>query len=74
MMHIGRHAIVPILIAASVLAAAAPPGAAAVPTATAMAAALTNNCAPYPGGTTICSAQPLSFDGSPLDVDVTVPM
>jgi hypothetical protein len=36
--------------------------------------ALTANCAAYPGGTTVCSAQVASFDGTPLDVDVTRPM
>src|SRR5258706_10207798 len=38
------------------------------------AAALSANCAAYPGGTTVCSAQVTSFDGSPLDVDVTRPV
>lgn len=32
------------------------------------------NCAEYAGDVTICSAQVPSFDGSPLDVDVTRPM
>jgi hypothetical protein len=32
------------------------------------------NCATYPGGATVCSAQVSSFDGSSLDVDVTRPM
>src|SRR5687767_2809927 len=30
-------------------------------------------CAEYPGGDTICSGEVKSFDGSPLDVDVTLP-
>ena len=30
-------------------------------------------CAPYPGGQTICSGAVASWDGSPLDVDVTQP-
>ncbi|MFN2518909.1 MAG: alpha/beta hydrolase family protein [Jatrophihabitantaceae bacterium] len=30
-------------------------------------------CAAYPGGDTICSGEVRSFDGAPLDVDVTVP-
>ena len=30
-------------------------------------------CAGYPSGDTICSGEVRSFDGSPLDVDVTVP-
>lgn len=30
-------------------------------------------CAVYPGGDTVCSGEVRSFDGSPLDVDVTVP-
>ena len=30
-------------------------------------------CAPYPGGDTVCSGEVRSFDGSPLDVDVTLP-
>lgn len=30
-------------------------------------------CAAYPGGDTICSGEVRSFDGSPLDVDVTLP-
>ena len=30
-------------------------------------------CAPYAGGTTICSGSVPSFDGSPLDFDVTLP-
>ena len=32
------------------------------------------SCAGYAGDVTICSAQVPSFDGSPLDVDVTRPM
>jgi dienelactone hydrolase len=38
------------------------------------AAALSADCAAYPGGTTVCSAEVASFDGSPLDVDVTRPI
>ena len=30
-------------------------------------------CAEYPGGDTVCSGEVRSFDGSPLDVDVTLP-
>lgn len=30
-------------------------------------------CAEYPGGDTVCSGEVKSFDGSPLDVDVTLP-
>ncbi|MDQ6798499.1 MAG: acetylxylan esterase, partial [Actinomycetota bacterium] len=30
-------------------------------------------CAAYPGGDTVCSGEVRSFDGAPLDVDVTVP-
>src|SRR5690349_10703895 len=30
-------------------------------------------CAAYPGGDTVCSGEVKSFDGSPLDVDVTLP-
>ncbi|NJC68529.1 hypothetical protein HC031_02145 [Planosporangium thailandense] len=37
-------------------------------------AALTANCAPYPGGVTVCPSEVASFDGTPLDVDVTLPM
>lgn len=68
-----------LLVATAVLLTTA---AGRAPTATAVAAtsttsdaaALSANCAPYPGGTTICSAEVASFDGSPLDVDVTRPM
>ncbi|GII25237.1 hypothetical protein [Planosporangium mesophilum] len=60
-----------VIVAGLVLAGAAQPASAAgAPD----AGALSANCAPYPGGTTICSAQVASFDGSPLDVDVTLPM
>ncbi len=38
------------------------------------AAALAAGCAPYAGGMSVCSAEVASFDGSPLDVDVTRPM
>ncbi|MFG2053440.1 CocE/NonD family hydrolase C-terminal non-catalytic domain-containing protein [Micromonospora sp. NPDC048930] len=38
------------------------------------AGALSANCAGYPGGATICSAQVPSFDGAPLDVDITRPL
>ncbi len=37
------------------------------------AAALGLHCAAYPGGDRICSGEVKSFDGSPLDVDVTEP-
>lgn len=30
-------------------------------------------CAEYPGGDTVCSGEVRSFDGSPLDVDLTLP-
>jgi hypothetical protein len=49
----------------------------AVPATAAVAAGpatLATGCAPYPGGATICSSQVPSFDGAPLDVDVTLPM
>jgi hypothetical protein len=85
-----RTALVPVAVAAAgslvasgtaspALAGVARPAPAGVarpaPAATVAAAgALTANCAPYPGGTTVCSAEVASFDGSPLDVDVTLPM
>jgi hypothetical protein len=76
-----RTALVPVLVAAGGLVAAGtaspalantprPALAAAAPAADALSA----NCAPYPGGTRVCSAEVASFDGSPLDVDVTLPM
>jgi hypothetical protein len=37
------------------------------------AAPLDLPCAEYPGGDTVCSGEVKSFDGSPLDVDVTLP-
>ncbi|MDT4939980.1 MAG: type transport system ATP-binding protein, partial [Pseudonocardiales bacterium] len=51
--------------------AVSPPGTAAVPSAA--PAPLNLPCANYPGGDTICSGEVRSFDGSPLDVDVTLP-
>jgi hypothetical protein len=78
-----RLALVPVVFAAAgglVAAATAAPALAGGTSRSALAAtvpaadALSANCAPYPGGTTVCSAQVASFDGSPLDVDVTLPM
>jgi len=57
------------LSAASTAASAAPP---AAPAATAPSLGLSCS-ANYPGGDTICSGEVPSFDGSPLDVDVTLP-
>jgi hypothetical protein len=70
----GRITLVPVAIAAigGLVGAGtvAPALAATAPDASVLSA----NCAPYPGGTTVCSAEVASFDGSPLDVDVTLPM
>ena len=77
----GRIAIVSTLIAtccglASVGAAtpvvAAPSGAKKA-TAAAVAALSAATCAKYSGGATVCSAEVPSFDGSPLDMDLTEP-
>jgi len=53
-------------------AAGAPPDAPASTTTTAPAP-LDLPCAEYAGGDTVCSGEVKSFDGSPLDVDVTLP-
>ncbi len=55
------------------LSAAAASVGSAGPALTAAAAPLNLPCASYPGGDTICSGEVHSFDGAPLDVDVTVP-
>jgi len=59
------------LVSAAAAAEAAPPSASQPAPAAAGPLGLT--CAPYPGGDSICSGEVLSFDGSPLDVDVTMP-
>jgi hypothetical protein len=59
-------------VALTAVAATAPPtGALAAPTNA--PAPLNLPCAAYPGGDTVCSGEVRSFDGSPLDVDVTLP-
>lgn len=79
-MHTSRSraagAAMSILVTAGVLTAAATgsnaAGAQQDPS-TSAPAPLGLDCAVYPGGDTVCSGEVRSFDGSPLDVDVTLP-
>lgn len=66
-----RYALLTAAVAGlAAMSVAAPARAASTPD----PAVLTAGCAPYPGGTTVCSSEVASFDGTPLDVDVTLPM
>ena len=70
------RAALPLLMGAGLLAAfsVGPPATGAQPARPARAPApLDLPCAGYPGGDTVCSGEVPSFDGSPLDVDVTLP-
>ena len=68
------HLAVGALVASSALVAGSAVGASPAAASTSTAPSPLNiPCAAYLGGDTICSGEVRSFDGSPLDVDVTVP-